>query len=71
MNLKVNRVALISEMARQDIRCCELTEKAGLSRSTITEMRSGRTCRLTSINRVARALGVPVESLIENSAWRT
>lgn len=64
--MRIDRVKLIAEMARQDVRIQELSEKAAVSRATITALRGGKSCNETSIRRVAAALGVPVESLLED-----
>lgn len=64
--MRIDRVKLIAEMARQDVRIQELSEKAAVSRATITALRGGKSCNKNSIRRVAAALGVPVESLLED-----
>ena len=64
--MRIDRVKLIAEMARQEIRVQELAEKAGVSRVTITGMRGGKSCTENSVKHVAKALGVPVESLLED-----
>lgn len=64
--MRIDRVKLIAEMARQDVRIQELSEKAAVSRATITALRGGKSCNENSIRRVATALGVPVESLLED-----
>ena len=63
--MRIDRVKLIAEMARQDIRIQELAEKAAVSRATITALRGGKSCNANSVRRVASALGVPMENLIE------
>lgn len=64
--MRIDRVKLIAEMARQEIRVQELAEKAGVSCVTITGMRGGKSCTENSVKHVAKALGVPVESLLED-----
>lgn len=64
--MRIDRVKLIAEMARQEIRVQELADKAGVSRVTITGMRGGKSCTENSVKHVAKALGVPVESLLED-----
>ena len=64
--MRIDRVKLIAEMARQEVRVQELAEKSGVSRVTITGMRGGKSCTENSVKHVARALGVPVESLLED-----
>lgn len=64
-NMRIDRVKLIAEMAKQNIGVADLSEKASISRSTVTAMRGGKSCNVNSARRVAAALGVSVESLME------
>ena len=64
--MRIDRVKLIAEMARQEIKVYELAKKAGISRLTITAMRCGKSCTENSVKHVAKALGIPVESLLED-----
>lgn len=64
--MRIDRVKLIAEMARQEIKSVELAEKAGVSRMTVSAMRCGKSCTENSVKHVARALGVPVKSLLED-----
>ena len=63
--MRIDRVKLIAEMARQEITVQELEEKACVSISTVTSMRSGKGCHKNSIAYVAAPLGVDVEELLE------
>lgn len=62
--MRVDRVKLIAEMARQEIKVYELAEKAGISSLTITAMRGGKSCSENSVKHVAKALGISIESLM-------
>ncbi|MGN0708124.1 MAG: helix-turn-helix domain-containing protein [Faecalibacterium sp.] len=62
----VNRVKVISEMARQDVTCEELAQKSGVGRSAVWKMRKGQPVWRTTAHHIARALGVPLESLLED-----
>lgn len=62
--MRIDRVKLIAEMAKQNIGVADLSEKASVSRSTVTAMRGGKSCNVNSARRVAAALGVSVESLM-------
>ena len=64
--MRIDRVKLIAEMARQDMGVAELSQKATVSRATVTALRGGKSCNANSILRVASALGVTVESLLED-----
>ena len=59
----IDRVKLITEMARQRVTVLELAEKAGVARVTLTSVRSGKSCTANTARHIARALGVDVEAL--------
>lgn len=62
--MRIDRVKLIAEMARQDITSIQLAEKAGVSRVTVSALRCGKTCTSETATKIAAALGVPVESIV-------
>lgn len=64
--MRIDRVKLIAEMARQDMGVASLSERAAVSCATVTALRGGKSCSVNSIRRVAFALGVTVESLLED-----
>lgn len=63
--MRIDRIKLIAEMARQDININDLSEKACISRCTLSSLRGGKSCTENTVKRVAAALGVTVESLME------
>lgn len=63
--MRIDRVKLIAEMARRDMKVQELADKAAVSRATINALRGGKSCNENSIRRVAQVLGLPLESLLE------
>lgn len=66
--MRIDRVKLIAEMARQDITSIKLAEKSGVSRVTVSAVRCGKACSTSTAGRIAAALGVPVESIIMKEA---
>ena len=66
-SITVDRVELIALMARQDITVEELAQRAGGGRSAGIKMRQGRAVWRTTAQHVARALGVELAELLENS----
>ena len=62
--MRIDRVKLIAEMARQEITVNELAEKASVSRVTITSARGGKSCSRNSVLHIARGLGVDVSELL-------
>ena len=65
--MRLDRVKLIAEMARQNTTSSELAEKALVSRVTVSAMRCGKSVTKNSARSVARALGVELAELLENS----
>lgn len=64
--MRINRVKLITEMARQDMTQLRLVELSGVSRSTISGIQSGRSCSIRTAVKIADALKVPLETLLED-----
>lgn len=64
--MRIDRVKLITEMAKKNINTLELAEKSGVSRVTITAIRSGKTCRNATGICIANALNVSINDLLED-----
>ena len=64
--MHIDRVKLIAEMARQNVSISELSEKACISRCTLSALRGGKSCTENTVKRVAAALGVSVGDLKED-----
>lgn len=64
--LRIDRIKLITEMARQDMTQLRLVELSGVSRATISGIQNGRSCSSRSAVKIADALKVPLETLLEN-----
>lgn len=62
--MRIDRIKLIAEMARQDISASKLSEKAHVSRASVTALRSGKSCAANTVAHVAAALGVDVADLL-------
>lgn len=57
---------LITEMAKQDITQLKLVELSGVSRATLSGIQNGRSCSSRSAIKIADALKVPLETLLED-----
>lgn len=55
--MRIDRVKLIAEMARRDINCNRLVELSGVSRPTLTSVRSGKSCSKETAEKLAAVLG--------------
>ena len=64
--MRIDRIKLITEMARKDITQVQLAEMIGSSRSTISGVQNGRSCSSRTAVKIADALKVPLETLLEN-----
>lgn len=63
--MRINRVKLITEMAKQEISVVQLNEITGVSKTTICAVRKGKTCNQRTAEKIASALNVDVETLVE------
>ncbi|MCI2161294.1 MAG: helix-turn-helix transcriptional regulator [Oscillospiraceae bacterium] len=66
--MRIDRVKLITEMARRSITSIELAKKSGVSRVTISSMRNGKSVTKNTANHVAHALGIDVSKILEEES---
>lgn len=57
MSVRIDRVAMIAEMARMGISCNRLVELSGVSRVTVTAVRNGKSCSKETAEKLAAMLG--------------
>ena len=55
--MRINREALAAAMIRLDLNGNRLAEKAGVSRGTVTAVRSGKSCSMETARKLASVLG--------------
>lgn len=63
--MRIDRIKLITEMARQNMTQVQLAELTGASRATISGVQNGRSCSSKTAVKIADALKVPLETLLE------
>lgn len=61
--IRIDRVKLITCMAEKEISARQLAELSGITPSTISNIRSGKTCAFKTAEAIAKALRVPVDLL--------
>lgn len=66
--MKIDFTKLEVAMANACISTSELSRKTNLNYSTLTRIKSGMQSQPATIGKIAKALGVRVEELIENTA---
>lgn len=59
----LDRVAVIAEMARQELTVVELSQRAGVGYSAVNKARNGGPIWRTTAQHLADGLGVPLEQL--------
>lgn len=64
--MRIDRIKLISEMAKQEITSIRLAEMAGVSRVTVSAVRRGKSCSKVSAEKIAAGLGLNVDDLLED-----
>lgn len=65
MSVRIDRVKLATEMAQREWRYKRLIELSGVSRATMSAVTGGKTVAPGTAQRIADALDVPLEQLIE------
>lgn len=63
--MKLNQLKVKLLLAKQLISQADLADKAGISRQTLSAVMNGRNCRPELLGRIAKALGVEPEEIIE------
>lgn len=63
--MRIDRIKLVSELTRRDMTQAKLSELSGVSRATINYIKGGKSCSDEVGKKIAGALGIPVEKLIE------
>lgn len=63
--VRIDRKKLVCTMLDKDLNVKELAELSGISRSTITSIRNGKSCAKGTVYILAKALGMEPEELIQ------
>ena len=64
--MRIDRIKLIAEMARQDLTVKALAEKSSVGRITISNIRRGKSCSKLVGHAIAAALNVDIADILEN-----
>lgn len=55
--MRIDRIKFVAAMARADLNGLQLAEKAGVSRGTITAVRTGKSCSKETADKLSAVLG--------------
>lgn len=64
--MRIDRIKLVSELAKRDMTQSKLAELAGISRATVNYIKAGKSCTDEVGKKIADALQIPVSELLEN-----
>ena len=64
--MRIDKIKLVTELARQDMTQKKLAEIAGISRATVNYIRCGKSCSDEVGHKIAAALKVPLQTLLED-----
>lgn len=62
--MRIDRIKFAAALAMADISSQELARRSGLSRATISNVKSGRSCSRTTAKKIASGLGVDISGLL-------
>jgi len=65
--VRISREHFAAAMARMDLNGNQLAEKAGLSRGTVTAVKTGKSCSMETAQKLAAGLGCQVSDLVSES----
>lgn len=63
--MRIDRVKLVAELKRKEMTQKHLAEITGISRATIGYIVGGKNCRDDIGHKIANALNLPIEKLLE------
>jgi len=68
--MRIDKRALTVAMAKLGFDFVRLSKESGISRTTLSYIYNGKLCKPATAGKLAKALGVPVEELIEERSNR-
>lgn len=68
--MRIDRIKFAAELARADIKSCELAKRAGLTPATVTAVKGGKSCSTQTAEKLAAGLGVPLTALTEDNTQK-
>lgn len=63
--MRISRIKLVTELTKRDMTQLELSKLSGVSRTTINFIKNGKSCSDATAGKIAKALNVPVEQLVD------
>lgn len=63
--MRIDRLKFVTELTKQDLTLIELSKRSGVNRVTLSNVKCGKACREDIAQKVAKALNIDLEKLIE------
>lgn len=63
--MKINVKKMLIALGEQEMSIQELSKRSGISRTTISAIKAGKTCRPDIAGKIAKAINKPLVDLIE------
>lgn len=64
-SIRIDKIKLCVEMAKNDFSGKELSKRSGVSVMTISYIKNGKTCSVSTGAKLATALGVDISDLVQ------
>ena len=65
--MRIDRIKFITELAKQELKLTDFSKKIGVNRTTLSNVKSGKSCRDDIAYKIANGLGVSIKDLIEEN----
>lgn len=62
--MRIDRVAFAVAATKAEMTGAQIAERSGVSRATVSAIKNGKTCTVTTAQKIAEALGVSVDELV-------
>lgn len=63
--MRIDRIKLVTELMKRDMKQSDLAKATGISRATITYIKGGKSCSEEVANKIAKALNINITEIIE------
>ena len=65
--MRIDRIKFITELAKQELTLSDFSKKIGVKRTTLSNVKSGKSCRDDIAYKIANGLGVSIKDLIKEN----
>lgn len=65
--MRIDRIKFITELAKQELTLTDFSKKIGVNRTTLSNVKSGKSCRDDIAYKIANDLGVSIKDLIKEN----